>query len=395
MKTNRPIRVLQVVGTLSVGGAETWLLELLRHWSRSGAVEMDFLLTSGAPGVLDETFSSLGAKIHHVRYVRGHLREFARTFHRILREGAYDAIHDHSDYASGWHFLFGFGVLPPVRIAHIHSAWRQFRINYTVSLSRRVSAALGQILVRRLATNVCGTSAQSLRDYGFEPDGAGRPKVSVLPCGFDIATFAGPREADRASVVREFGLEPDTKLIFHAGRLDRQLEIGHPQNQKNSWLVVEIAREALKRDPSVALLMAGSGGGQRAELEQRIAAWGLEGRLRHIGIRSDIARLMRAADIVLFPSADEGLGMVAVEAQAAGCPVLASNAVPREACINPELYHSLDLSEPPAVWARALLRIVAAQKPTPEECRVIAERSPFSIETSARNAEAIYKSGRA
>ena len=57
-------------------------------------------------------------------------------------------------------------------------------------------------------------------------------------------------------------------------------------------------------------------------METRISEWGLSDMLRFIGVRSDIPRLMRAADVLLFPSVDEGLGMVAVEAQAAGLPVL-------------------------------------------------------------------------
>ena len=113
MKTNRPLRVLQVISVLSVGGAERWLLALLRHWSQTGAAEVDFLLTGGRPSFYDKEVEALGGKIHYVRYGRGSIGGFMREFRRILRKGNYDAIHDHSDYASGWHFLLGVGCCLP------------------------------------------------------------------------------------------------------------------------------------------------------------------------------------------------------------------------------------------------------------------------------------------
>jgi hypothetical protein len=55
----------------------------------------------------------------------------------------------------------------------------------------------------------------------------------------------------------------------------RQFESNHHRNHKNIWLVVEIAREAARRDSEIALLIAGAGDRQRAQIEERIATWGL------------------------------------------------------------------------------------------------------------------------
>jgi len=393
MSTKRPLRVLQVMGVLSVGGAENWLLALLRHWSQTGAVELEFLLTGGKPGFYDSEVESLGGKIHYVQYSRGHGGSFTREFRRILSQGGYDAIHDHSDYASGWHFLLGSGVLPPVRVMHIHNTRNQFRINYERTAVRRLSGQLGKAFASHLATHVCGTSAKALREYGYEPGRTGPPRISVLHCGFDTPMFNGPRVDDRASVLHEFGFGKTAKLLFHAGRLDYQFESNHHRNHKNTWLVVEIAREAARRDSNIALLIAGAGDKQRAQIGERIATWGLAERLRLIGVRSDIGRLMRAADIVLFPSMEEGLGMVAVEAQAAGTPVLVSTTVPREACIIPELFHALPLDEPLTSWTEKLFRILNASRPDTARCSAAVEASPFSIANSARSLEAIYGGG--
>ena len=183
-----------------------------------------------------------------------------------------------------------------------------------------------------------------------------------------------------------------SKLILFAGRLDRATEFEHPQNHKNSWFALNVVRAAVERQPSVRFLMAGAGEHSRQDLESRIESWGLKDNLRLIGVRKDIDRLMRAADVLLFPSRQEGLGMVAVEAQAAGLPVLASTAVPRECVVIPELYTALALDEPIELWAAALLQIMTKPRPPLEHCRRALESSPFSIANSARRLEEIYSS---
>jgi len=388
------MKVLHVIDTLGMGGAETWLMELLRLWARRGSGQMDFLATSGNPGIFDEEARALGARIYYLKFGRANLGRFVADFRKLLRSGAYQAIHDHQDYASGWHFLAGTGTLPPVRVTHVHNPWLHMEANYAVSPSRRMAAALGKQFVRRISTHICGTSAQALRQYGFDPDGIASPAIAVVHCGIAIEKFNAPRETDRSAVLREFGWSPDAKIALFAGRLDRALEIDHPQNHKNSWFAVNVARVAHNRDPSLRLLMAGAGDAVRKELERRIGNWGLGERIRLIGVRRDMPRLMRAADALLFPSRQEGLGMVAVEAQAACLPVLASTAVPRECVVIPDLVDALPLSESAETWADALLRAMAKSRPSLERCRSLLEASGFSIENSARRLEAIYWPGR-
>ena len=390
MKDKRRIRVLQVVDTLGMGGAETWLMELLRLWSKSEAGDMDFLITSGSRGVFDDEAQQLGAQIHYVRYGRSHLQRFTKEFRSLLREGKYHAIHDHEDYASGWHFLMGASALPPVRITHVHNPWLHIDANYAITPSRRITTIVGKCLVHHLATHVCGTSEEILRRYGFHPGQARSPMVSVVHCGFEVGKFSTTRESDRQSVLREFRWPEEVRVILFAGRLDRAMEFDHPQNHKNSWFALNAARAAIDKQPSVRFLMAGAGDRPRQELESRIEAWGLKDKLRLIGVRNDIARLMRAADVLFFPSRQEGLGMVAVEAQAAGLPVLASTAVPRECIVVPQLYHTVALGEPVDRWATTLLERMNKPRPPLELCRRALESSAFSIANSARRLEEIY-----
>jgi glycosyltransferase involved in cell wall biosynthesis len=375
-----------------MGGVETWLMETLRHWSRTGEVQTDFLLTSGNRGIFDAEAARLGAKLHYVPYGLRRLNHFLPAYREILRRGRYDAIHDHADYVSGWHFLMGLGALPPVRVAHVHNPWLHITANYATSSRRMAVAKMGKFLVQRLATHVLGTSGEALDMYGFRAESR-RPAVSVLHCGFDVATFSGPRENDRNSVLEEFGWSVDASIVLFAGRLDRALEIDHPQNHKNSWLALNAMRAALAKNPNLRLVMAGAGE-SRHEMQRHLKAWGLESEFRLVGVRQDMPRLFRAADLLFFPSRQEGLGMVAVEAQAAGLPVLASDGVPSAANVVPQLYHTVKLGASIETWAGAIAQALDAPRPLREAAAQAVAKSDFSIAASAEKLLRLYSSAR-
>lgn len=389
-------RVLHVLDSLGMGGAETWLMALLRHWAARGAAapKMDFLLTGGRPALFDSEARELGARLYYVRYDARRVAGFAASFRGILRRGGYDAIHDHGDYGSGIHYLLALGRLPAVRVSHIHNPWLHIAANYNINARRRLMSRAGKLLVTRLATHVCGTSAAIMARYGFAPQQHKRPFASVLHCGFDIGRFARDRAPDRAAVLSEFGWPHDSKLVLFAGRLDRALQTGHPQSHKNSWLALNVVRMAAERDPAVRLIMAGDGGEARARLDAVVAGWGMADRLKLVGVRTDMPRLMRAADLLFFPSQQEGLGMAAVEAQAAGTPVLASDAVPREAKVIAALYHTASLSGSLEDWRDRLAEAMRGPRLPLAQVRAAMDESDFSIESSARKLAALYGSAR-
>jgi glycosyltransferase involved in cell wall biosynthesis len=391
MKGSRP-RVLHVIDSLGMGGAETWLIELLRFWSQSEAVEMDFLATGGKIGVFDDEACRLGSRIEYLRYSRSHLASFARQFRRLLRAGRFDAIHDHQDYISGWHFLMGAGELPPVRITHVHNPSYQILSNYGVTPGRRITARVGKNLVARYSTHITGTSRQAITEYGFdEPSFSRIPKRAVY-CGFNPDKFLGERASAKASVSAEFNWPASSQIILFVGRTDWSVELGHPQNHKNSGFAVSVGIEAAKRDARVCMLIIGAPSPVTPLLQHRVSVAGLSNRIRFIGIRTDIERFMLGGDVLLFPSRGEGLGMASVEAQAAGLPVLASDAVPRECVVVPELVHFEKVEAGEVVWASKLLQLAKDDYNNLEANRRVAA-SAFSIQSSAVALMQLYTTG--
>jgi len=387
----RPVRVLQVLSGLGMGGAETWLMELLRMWSRTGSVQTDFLLTGGKAELFDVDALALGAQLHYLPFGRSRLKTFIADYRRILSEGSYDAIHDHADYSAGWRLGFGIGINPPVRIVHVHNPWLLFKTNYTTGFSRRLLAVCGKAMVSRMATHVCGTSSEVLSSFEFQSGLRNSPSIKVLHCGFDVSRFDASRKEAREKILREFSWPSFTRLILVVGRIDRALEIKHPQNHKNTWLSLQIIRDAMNKDSAIRAILVGDGP-SRMEIIREINKWGLAERIKLPGIRRDVPLIMCAGDALLFPSAHEGLGMVAVEAQASGLPVLASDKVPAEASIISELYTSLSLDLPIEKWSNELIAMTRRARVTQQSCRNYIEASAYSIRESSLQLESIYRS---
>jgi glycosyltransferase involved in cell wall biosynthesis len=196
----------------------------------------------------------------------------------------------------------------------------------------------------------------------------------------------------RNSVRGEFGWPEDAKVILFAGRIDSSPDFGHPRNHKNSGFAVSIGIETARSDAKVCMILAGALSLAVPVLEERIARAGLAGRIQFVGVRNDLKRLMCASDVLLFPSRGEGLGMVAVEAQAAGLPVLASTVVPRECVVVPELVHFEPLERSAAEWAATLLQHASRPRDIVTANQSVAD-SPFSIENSARALIKLYSQG--
>jgi glycosyltransferase EpsF len=387
------LRILHILDNLGMGGAETWLIELLRFWRRNGnAPQIDFLATGGIPSYYDDEARKYGSNIYYLRFGRSHIASFAPGIRRILRSGQYGVIHDHGDYSAGWHFLFAGSALPAIRVVHVHNPAFQIRDNYGVTEIRRLTGEAGKTLVGRYATHITGTSRQAIAEYGFDNPRFDRIPKMALHCGFDTTPFGDVATA-RQSVRREFEWSARTRIILCAGRIDPSPEPGHPRNHKNSGFAISVGIEAARLDPSIRMVLAGAPSPAVPALEERIAQAGLAERIRFVGIRDDLRRLMCASDVLLFPSRGEGLGMVAVEAQAAGLPVLASTTVPRECVVVPELVRFEPLEHSASDWGVALLEHAARPRDVAAaNARVAA--SPFAIENSARALIELYSQGR-
>lgn len=370
-------RILHIVGGMNRGGVETWLMHVLRHIDRE-QYRMDFLVHTTQPCAYDDEIRSLGSRIIPCLHPSKPLT-YARNFKRILREyGPYDVVHSHVHHFSGYVLRLAAQMGIPIRIAHSHSDTKAAYAK--ANLPRQIYLRLTEYWVRQYATHGLGVSEQAAVAL-FGPHWRNDRRWSILLYGIDLRPFAA--EEDRITVRAEFGILSNAHVIGHVGRF---------VDVKNHTFLIDVVAEAVKLDPDTVCLLIGDGP-LRPEIQQKVQDCGLSRHVVFAGLRADIPRVMKAAmDCFVFPSHYEGLGIVLIEAQAAGLPCIYSDVIPKEVIIVPELMHAASLDSPAADWVKVIQHIRQTKSNLPQAQalhRVM--QSPFGIQVSAQGLKVVYR----
>lgn len=302
-----PIRVAHVMGKMVGGGVEQVVMNYYRHIDRS-RVQFDFLVDADSTLVPADEIESLGGRVFTVPPYQ-HLASYERNLEHLFREGRWPIAHSHINALSVFPLRAAKRAGVPVRIAHSHS---------TSGGHDPVKNAVKAVL--RPLSNVYPTHrAACSRHAGEWLFGKGR-NFTVIPNAIDLSSFWFD-PVRRAAVRQGLGVEDGQLVVGHIGRFSP------PKNQ--SVLVRAFALVAERR-PDARLALVGEGR-QRSEVEALAASICPEGSVFFLGQRDDVAGLYQAFDVFCLPSEYEGLGMVAVEAEAAGLPCVLSDAVPADA----------------------------------------------------------------
>jgi glycosyltransferase involved in cell wall biosynthesis len=368
-------RILHVVTRMDRGGIETSLMHLLRLVDRE-RYRMDFLVLRGEPGQQDDDVRALGSRIIPCTQTRRPWR-FARDFARIMEGfGPYDVVHSHVHFFGGLVLRLAARHGVPLRVAHSRNDTRVAERRQ--GALRQVYVGLMRRWIRTYANYRIAISRSAAEDlFGADWDRDDRHRM--VYSGRDFSPYGGA--VDRAEVRAALGLPPDAFVLGHIGRF---------YWRKNHPFLIEVAAALFERAPQARLLLVGDGPDQ-ANIEALVAARGLASRTVFAGARGDVPRLIEGAmDAFVFPSHHEGLGMVVVEAQAAGLPCVISQALPEEIDVVPTLVHRLPLSAPADLWAERILEAAAAPRPVCGQALGMVRASDFDIQRSVEHLQAIY-----
>lgn len=349
MSMEKKIKILHITDGLGFGGAETWLLEIVKR--NKGEVQFDFLLTGGVERELDNEFKNYGCNLYYINFSWNHIFRFIRSFNKLVRSQNYTVIHDHQDFVAGWYWLFLLFQLPPIRICHAHNG-TVFINNYTTTIGRKLFYKTGKYLNALLATHLTGTSNQLMEQLGYNKRIFKKKRIEPLYCGVEPQTFKFNSDT-RNCIRQKLGFGPEDKVIIFIGRIDlaRENEI----NTKNPRFAFSIATQMSAEDRSYIFLFVGEKGKSGAEMEAEVKERGLENNIFFTGKRTDVNELLHAADLMLFTGILESFGLIFIEAQFASLPVVASDIITREAIVFPEMVKLLKIHNPDKnEWVKAI-----------------------------------------
>ena len=375
----QPIRILHVVGGMNRGGIETWLMHILRNIDRD-LFQMDFLVHTTEPCPYDDEVRALSSQIIPCTLPSLRWWNYDSNFTQILKQyDPYDIVHSHVHHFSGYTLRLAKQAGVPIRIAHCHNDTSSAEAN--VGWKRKIYLFLMERAVEHYATLGLAASQEAAVDL-FGSNWKNDSRWQTLYYGLDLNPFQEP--VDSLAVRQELNIPTDAFVIGHVGRFE---------SQKNHQFLLDIVAEVAKQESKMHLLLIGDGS-LRQDMEQKVARLNLSDRVSFAGLRPDVPRLMLGAiDLFLFPSLHEGLGLVLIEAQAAGLPCVLSDVIPQEADVVDPLVTRLSLSDSAFSWAEAILKLHEAKTAiTPAEALSMVVNSQFNVEVCLERLTKIYRS---
>lgn len=352
------------------GGIESFILNMLEHMNKED-LEIDIVTAKPESELYKQRVESLGVGFYILSGSIRKLRKNRAMLKKLFKERNYSAVHLNIYQALPMVYLKDAqkaGV--PIRITHSHNT------DLRRSTGRYAKLFLHSIMKRfftRYATTCLSCSRRAAEfmfnkgtDYVFVANGIETDKFAFTSAG---------REAERGRL----GLD-GRFVIGNVGRLC---------SQKNQSFLLDVLAELKEKCPESVLLLVGEG--EDLEMLGRKAnRLGISDSVIFYGVTDNIRPLYWAMDAFLLPSLFEGLGIVAIEAQAAGLPVICSENVPSEA--GPTiLAEYMPLEAGPKKWAEAAL----ACKDTPRRDVIPSLlEAGYDIEKAAVKVRDIYGKNR-
>lgn len=307
---NKPIRVLHILQRMEAGGTQALLMNIYRNIDRN-KIQFDFLVEYPDKQFYDDEIKKLGGNIFYTSVRKNfNLFKFQNELTKVLKENNYKIVHIHA-YTIGYFALKTAkkcGV--PIRIAHSHSN------NMTKDLKRYIKKIM-QRLYLVYATDYMACSKEA-GNYLFR-----NKKFEVLNNAIDSRKFIF-NNAIRETIRKDLQLK-DEFIVGHIGRF---------KEEKNHKFLIKVFKEIKAKIPNSKLVLIGEGP-LKKDIKNIIAKEEIENETLLLGNKENVNELLQIMDVFIFPSFYEGLGIAAIEAQAAGTPTIISDGVPDETIISP------------------------------------------------------------
>ena len=388
-------------GTGDAGGMNVYIVQTATRMASRG-VEVEVFTRATSSGLPPVVELAPGVTVRHIAagpyeglakndlpaqlcaFTAGVLRAEARR-----EPGHYDVVHSHYWLSGqvGWLARDRWGV-PLVHTAHTLAKVKNALLAHGDTPEPYTRVIGEQQVVAeadRLVANTPAETAQLVDLYGADP-----ARTVTIPPGVDLERFTpGSRNAARAVL----NLPLDAVVLAFIGRI---------QPLKAPDVLLRAAAEMLRRDPALrdrlrVLVVGGPSGSGLAEptvLHQLATATGISEQVVFVPPQSgaELVSVYRAADVVAVPSYNESFGLVALEAQACGTPVVAAAVGGLLTAVDHGVSGVLVDGHEPERWSRVLGELLTAPGWRAELAAAAAQHaSQFSWSRTASGLLAVYR----
>lgn len=329
------------------GGTDTFIVNLVKGLDKNKYdITVVLSISDEWLAARESEVINCGAKTYRTfgvtgKGLKGRLKHLSLLYQYLKKEKP-DVFQTNLDLFNGPNLLVAWLAGVPIRICHSHNSMQQKE----VLMGKKVWISVYQSVMRwmcwRFSNRHAGCSKEAM-DFLFLDKWKKDPRAIVVNNGIEIGSFRSG--IDKEKKLKSLGVTAPVNVIT----------VGRISLQKNPEFVARVFIELCNKRDDCDLIWVGIG-----DMEERVKeilqGEGVLNRVHFLGIREDVNELMQCSDAFLFPSLFEGLGIVAIEAQAASLPALVSDAVPKMAdCGGCEF---LSLQQTAEEWAEHLNNIL-------------------------------------
>lgn len=365
------MRILELTGEpIGTGGQEMFIVNVLRHIDMIN-LQIDWLTPYYCENeAYRKEIEARGGKVicFDLRFNPGGSRNnVVKPLNKFLKEHHYDVVHIHS------------GSTSVLALCALVAKWNRVKKIIVHSHSTGLAKSL-KYYVLKMFTNpiliMCPTHylACSISAGAWKFPSSVKRKLQIVNNGIDLNLFT-PDDAKRAEYRKMLGIPNNTLVIGNVGRFSYV---------KNQEFLIDVLQKILFKRANVKLVLVGVGETMN-EIKSLVISKNLTEDVLFIGGVSNVYDYMQAMDIFAFPSRWEGLGMVGVEAQAIGMPVVASSEIPKVMKLVTDVeFLPLDDID---IWVDYLNKDTLKSRANNTD---IIRQCGYDIELTAKNVRALY-----
>lgn len=296
------IKVLHSELQSNIGGIESFLLNLTKSMDMTN-IHFDMLMRGNNP-YLENELKGFGVTIYKVPT---NPLQYSKFIKKLLKENNYDFVHVHKNSAAN--------ILLPVMVKkYSHAKLIVHSHNTSPSSGSKITIVLHKFNRKKLCqlSDFCFACSDTAAEWMFGKDYQNKD-VKIIKNGIIAQDYVYNPEV-RIKMREQLGLTGKF-VIGHVGAF---------REQKNHKFLLEVFSKL--DDPDAELVLVGDGP-LRGEVKAQAKKLGIINRIKFLGSRNDVNRLLQAFDVFVMPSLWEGLSIATIEAQASDLPLLLSDQV--------------------------------------------------------------------
>lgn len=335
------IKILELLGEpIGSGGEESFIINVLSHMNLK-EMNIDVLTPYFCQNLYYKTvIEKLGGNVFelHQNFAPGKSRlNIIKPLDLFLKYHKYDVVHIHS------------GSMSVLAIASFCA--KKNRVGKILVHSHSTSEK--NTIKKKILRTLTGCIMYFCVDYYLSCSiDAGRDKffrsvvnnnLIVIKNGIDLNKFCH-NDFKRKKMRYKLNLSPNTFVLGHVGRFTKS---------KNHEFILAVFLQLKLKKTDSKLLLVGEGE-LFSTIQQKTVQMGLKNDVIFTGAVNNVYDYMQAMDAFIFPSLFEGLGMVALEAQAVGIPTYISDNCPHDVLIT-DYAHMVSLNTSTEKWASLIL----------------------------------------